>query len=149
MKRTKFSGILRYKRIQQDIVMVNERKGTYQIVAFAVPVHDRVKLKEKEKRDEYLDFARELKKTLEHESDSDTICGWCTWNPLQRIGKEKLGNTRTSRDHPNYSIIKIGQNSEKSPGDSRRLAVTQTPVRNYNLTLVLKTRKREKKVFLV
>ena len=24
---------------------------------------------------------------------------------------------RTSGDHPNYSIIKFGQNTEKSPGD--------------------------------
>ena len=28
------------------------------------------------------------------------------------------------RDHPNYSIIVNGQNTEKSPGDLRRLAVT-------------------------
>ena len=35
-------------------------------------------------------------------------------------------NKRTSGDHPNYSIVEIGQNTEKSPGDLRRLAVTQT-----------------------
>ena len=46
-----------------------------------------------------------------------------------------------SGDHPNYSIIKIGQNTEESPGDLKRLAVTQTPVRNHQLTLVWKTRK--------
>ena len=40
-----------------------------------------------------------------------------------------LGNKRTSRDHPNYSIIEIGQNTEKSPGDLKRLAVTQTLVK--------------------
>ena len=34
-------------------------------------------------------------------------------------------NERTSGDHPNYSIVEIGQNTEKSPGDLRRLAVTQ------------------------
>ena len=37
-----------------------------------------------------------------------------------------FGNKRKSGDHPNYSIIKIGQNTEKSPGDLRRLTVTQT-----------------------
>ena len=37
------------------------------------------------------------------------------------------GNKRTSRDHPNYCIIEISQNIGKSPGDLRRLAVTQTP----------------------
>ena len=32
-----------------------------------------------------------------------------------------------SRDYPNYSMVKIGQNIEKNPGDLRILAVTQTP----------------------
>ena len=35
-----------------------------------------------------------------------------------------------------YSIIKIGQNTGKSPGNLRRLAITQTPVRKHQLTLV-------------
>ena len=50
-----------------------------------------------------------------------------------------LGNKRTSGDHPNYSIIKIGQKTEKSPGDLKRLALTQTPVENHQLTPVWKT----------
>ncbi len=29
----------------------------------------------------------------------------------------------------NYNIVKIDQNTEKSPGNLRRLAVTQTPVK--------------------
>ena len=52
-----------------------------------------------------------------------------------------LGSKRTSRDHYNYSIVEISQNTEKSLGDLRRLAVIQTPVRNHWLTLVRKTRK--------
>ena len=36
----------------------------------------------------------------------------------------------------NNSIAKIGQNTKKSPGDLRKLALTQTPVVNYQLTLV-------------
>ena len=32
------------------------------------------KLKECEKKDKYLDLARELKKTMEHEGDNDTNC---------------------------------------------------------------------------
>ena len=31
---------------------------------------------------------------------------------------------RTRGDHPNYDTIEIGQNTEKSPGDLRRLVVT-------------------------
>ena len=52
-----------------------------------------------------------------------------------------FGNERTCEDHQNDSIVEIGQNTEKSPGDLRRLAVTQTLVENYQLTLVLKTSK--------
>ena len=70
------------------------------IVDFAVPADHRIKLKECEKKDKYLDLARELKK------------------------------------HPNNSIIEDGQNSEKSPGDLRRLAVTQTPVKDHQLKLM-------------
>ena len=51
-------------------------------------------------------------------------------------GAGRHRNQWTSSDHPDYSIIKIRQNTEKSPGDLRRLAVTQTPVRNRQLTLV-------------
>ena len=47
-----------------------------------------------------------------------------------------LGNNRTSRDDPNYCIIEIGQNTEKSRRDLRRLAVAQTPVGDHQLTLV-------------
>ena len=44
---------------------------------FAISADHRIKLKESKKRDKYLDFARELKKTMEHEGDSDTNCNWC------------------------------------------------------------------------
>ena len=53
---------------------------------FAVPADHRIKLEESEKKNKYLDLARELKK-----------------------------------------IVENGQNTEKRPGDLRRLAVTQTP----------------------
>ncbi len=33
-------------------------------------------------------------------------------------------------------IIENGQNTKKSPGNLRRLAVTQTPVKNHRLTLM-------------
>ena len=38
---------------------------------------------------------------------------------------------KKSGDHQDNSIIKIWQNTEKSPGNLRRLAVTQIPVKNY------------------
>ena len=51
-------------------------------------------------------------------------------------GTGVLGSWRTGGDHPNDSIIENGQNTEKSPGDLRRLAVTQSPVKNHRLTLM-------------
>ena len=39
---------------------------------------------------------------------------------------ERLANKKTSGDHPDSSVIQIGQNTENSPGNLRRLAVTQT-----------------------
>ena len=39
-------------------------------------------------------------------------------------------------DHLNYSIIDNSQNTEKSPGELRRLAVNQTPVKDHQLTLM-------------
>ena len=43
-------------------------------------------------------------------------------------GAGRVGNRRTSRDYPNYTIDEIGLNTENSPADLRRLAVTQTPL---------------------
>ena len=50
-------------------------------------------------------------------------------------GLRGLGNKRTSGDHPNYSIIEIGQNTEKIPGDLRKLVVTETPVKDHQLII--------------
>ena len=75
---------------------------------------------------------------MEHESDGDTNFNRCTQYSHQRIckGTGGNGNKSTSGDHSNYGYIKIGKNSEKSPGDLGRLAVTQTPVEDHQLTLV-------------
>ena len=49
--------------------------GTCKIVDFAVPVDQRIKLKESGKNDKYLDFARSnLKKTMEHEGNGYSNC---------------------------------------------------------------------------
>ena len=56
---------------------------------------------------------------------------------------ERVGNWRMNWGNPNSSIVEISQNTEKSPGDVRRLAVTQTPVKDHQLTLVCKTSKNK------
>ena len=45
-----------------DLIIINNKKKICKIVDFAVPADHRIKLKECEKRDKYLDLARELKK---------------------------------------------------------------------------------------
>ena len=47
-----------------DLIIINKKKRTCKIVDFAVPADHRIKLKEYEKKDKYLDLARELKKLL-------------------------------------------------------------------------------------
>ena len=52
----------------------------HRIVDFAIPADHRLKRKECEKKDKYLDLARELKKTVERAGDNYTNCNWCVWN---------------------------------------------------------------------
>ena len=75
---------------------------------------------------------------MNHENDDYINCNWRSWYSHRRIikGTGGLGNNRTSGDHPNYCIIEIGQNIEKSPGDLRGLAVTKTPMKDHKLTLM-------------
>ena len=47
-------------------------------------------------------------------------------------GTGGLGNEWTRGDHPNF-FADIGQNTEKSLGDLRRLAVTQRPSANADV----------------
>ena len=64
MRRTNFTGILRSLNLNQTTRPSDyqQRKGICRIVDFAVSADNRVKLKESEKRNKYLDLARELKK---------------------------------------------------------------------------------------
>ena len=88
----------------------------------------RINLKEGEKKDKYLDLARELKKLWNMKVKIVPIV------IIKRPGG--LGSWRTGRDYPNDSIAKDSRNTETSPGDLRRLAVTQTPVKNHQLILM-------------
>ena len=57
----------------------NQQKRICKTVGFAFLVDHRIKLKGREKNDEYLDLARELKKTMELKSDNFTNRDWCFW----------------------------------------------------------------------
>ena len=58
----------------------------------------------------------------------------------QRISKGtgRLENKRENGDHQNYCIIKIVQNTEKSPGDFRRFAVTRIRVKKLSANASMK-----------
>ena len=53
-----------------------QKKRTCRIVDFDVPIYH--KSKESEKKEKYLDLAREQKKTMEHGGDDDTNSNCCT-----------------------------------------------------------------------
>ena len=59
-----------------DLIIINHKKRTCKIVDIAVPTDHRIKLKECEKKDKYIDLARELKKTVVHAGDNYTNCNW-------------------------------------------------------------------------
>ena len=109
------------------------------ILGIAVPADHRVKLKVKRRISTWT-LLRNWK-TVEYENDYYTNCFSCSWYCHWKINKEPvgLGNNRTRKDHPNYCIIENGQNTEKSPRDLGRLAVSQTSVKNHQLTLMWKT----------
>ena len=87
---------------------------------FAVPVANRGNIKKSKTMDFYLDLAEEQRKL---------------WNVRVTVIAIVVGALRTvsekNGDYPDYSIVKIGQNIEMSPGDLRRLAVTQTLVKDH------------------
>ena len=111
------------------------KKKTCQTADFAVPTNHRIKRKENENRDKYLDVIKKLKKTIEDEFDGDVTCNWRNRSSHQRIGKETegVGNKRTGGDHPNFRNVEINQNTE-----SLKLAVTHTSVENHQFMLVCK-----------
>ena len=104
-----------------ELVIINKKKKKEKlpncIVDFVVTSDHRVKLKESEKRGKYLEFTRKKLPIMEPEGNWDINCN--LWDDSQRIGTRtgRRKNKRKSGEHSDYSIIKISQNTEKSPGD--------------------------------
>ena len=100
----------------------------------------RIKLKESEKKNKYLDLARELKKLWNMKvMVIPIVIGALGTIPKGLVkGLEDLDFKKSNRDYSDYSITK---NTKRSPWDLKRFAVAQTPVRNHQLMLVWKTLK--------
>ena len=107
-------------------------------MGFAVPDDRIIKLKESEKKNKYFNLAMELKKLWNMKMTIIPIVIGAFGRVSKGLlkGLEDLEVGGRVKKKPNYSIIENGQNIEKSPGDLRRLAVTQTPVRNHQLDLM-------------
>ena len=75
---------------------------------------------------------------MKHAGGNYTNSNWCVGNSNKRItkGTGGHGSWMTSGHHPKYSIVENSQNSDQSPGDLRRFAVTQTPVKYHQLMLM-------------
>ena len=73
---------------------------------------------------------------MEHEGDSDINCNWCAWKDIQRLckGAGRVRNRSTSQNYSKYSIVEFGKTTEESHGELVRLAVTQTTVKDHQLT---------------
>ena len=108
-------------------LIITTKKSICKIVDFAVPADHRINLNESEKKDKYLDLARELKKLWNMKVTIVPIVigalGTISTGLLKRPGG--LGSWWTCSDYPNDSIDENSQNPETCPGDLRRLAVTQ------------------------
>ena len=96
------------------------------MVDFAVPVNFDWKSK-KTKRG---DFARELKNLWNMKVTMIPVEIGALVTITKGLVKGLEDLERTGRDHPDFCIITIDQYTEKSSGDLRRLAVTQTTVKD-------------------
>ena len=88
-----------------------------------------------------------IEKTVENESDGYTCCNWCSWYSHKkiRIRTRRLKNKGTSGDPSNYSIAKIGQNTEKSRGDVRdccKRSSANTDVKNFQRVKIIRKTRR-------
>ena len=112
-------------------VITNKKKRRTSTELWTLPFQlTTVKNWRKAKRELSTETLLENWKNMEHEGDGDTNCNWRTRYSHQRT------DTRTEGLW-SYSIVEISQNTKKSPWDLRVLAVTQTRVKNPQLTLVL------------
>ena len=73
---------------------------------------------------------------MEHDGNDNTNDNCCVWNDFQRLckGAGRFGNRLTSREHK--AILRSAWKTKKSPEDLRMFVVTQTPVKDHQLTLV-------------
>ena len=107
-----------------DLELKKQNKRTCRLVYFVVPAEHRVKIKESENVDKYLELARERTKLR---NLRETVIS-NEFNSLRTTPKVWKGDCirKKIRHHLNDSIFEIGQNTQKSLGELGILAVTLT-----------------------
>ena len=125
-----------------DLIIINKKKKKkeekWQNCGLCYPGWLQSKIERKLKEGWIPGPCKGIEKNVEHESNGDTNCRWCSCYNHQNTGW--LVNKRMSGDNPNCSSVEIAQNTEKSPGDLQWL-VAQTPGKDHRLTLMWKTLK--------
>ena len=80
---------------------------------FAIPADHRVRIKESEKIDEYLDLAREMKKLSKMKMTELPIVAGALRSILKNLEKRlrDTGNQRKNQNYPDHSSVKINKNT--------------------------------------
>ena len=99
---------------------------------FAVLADHRVKIYK------YLDFTRELKKLWNMKIMVIPIVAGALGTVLEDLEKRLGDQEMRGRIDTIQTTALIGKNTEKSPGDMRKFAITQTTVENHKQMLVWK-----------
>ena len=78
---------------------------------------------------------------MEHEGDNYTNRDWLLLGTITKglvKGLEDLKDGGRMETIQTTTLLRTGQNREKSPIDLRRVVVTQTPVKNHRLKVMWK-----------
>ena len=116
----------------------NEQKNQNLLfMDFAIPADHRLKIKESEKRDKYLDFARELKKLW----NMNVTVILIVIGTLGMISKGLISaleelEIRGGIETIQTTVLRSARMKKKCSVDLRRLAVTRTPVKDHRVTQV-------------
>ena len=122
-------------------LIINKKKRTCKIVDFTVPADHRIKLKECEKKDKYLDLARELKKLWNMKVTIIPIVIGAFETVTKGTGGVGVGGrVETIQTTALLRTARILRRVLETRGDLLSL----TPVKDHQLTLMWKTLKKRK-----
>ena len=133
-----------------DFIIINKKMIICKIANFAVTADPRIKLKEYEKKDKYLDLARELKKLCKMKVTIIHI----VIGAFGRVNKELLkgledlevdGWVVTIQTTALLRTVRILRRVLETWGD----LLSQTPVKDYQLTLIRKPLMSKKTIIII